>query len=299
MNVNFQYLENIELLTKVYNHYVHWYVAQRYKKEIKEPGKYAKEQERKAVLRYRLRLKDVRYKFGVAQGFPNRYLKILAEPEAHSDDEYDPISKKWMIKKIECRSQKATIFMRRVDEEIAKSENPDGKGATKRERHIPEDSDAMVTKSIPKGLPIDFYDPDWFNDRTAGQKRNADTFKIAFLPDASKSLLGKPHPDERLSDKRFTDKYWAEAIQEYDISHEIFNDDELDDSLSQESDDLEYLAEENDDENAVSNDSNDNQEEEINYIADQDTEMEYAEDNSTPQQSQQSFISFQNDWNEW
>ncbi|MBW0486619.1 hypothetical protein O181_026334 [Austropuccinia psidii MF-1] len=59
MNVNFQNLENIEFLTKVYNHYVHWYVAQKYKKEIKEPGKYAKEQERKEVLRYRLRLKDV------------------------------------------------------------------------------------------------------------------------------------------------------------------------------------------------------------------------------------------------
>ncbi|MBW0535425.1 hypothetical protein O181_075140 [Austropuccinia psidii MF-1] len=155
LNVNFQHLEQVELLTKVYNHYVHWYVAQQYKKEIKEPGKYAKGQERKEVLQYRLRLKDVCYKFGVAQGFPNQYLKILAEPDAHSDDEYDLIN-------------------------------------------------------------------------------------------ASKSLLGKPHPDERLSNKRFTDKYWAEAIQEYDILHEIFNDNELDDSLSQESDDLEYLAEVND-----------------------------------------------------
>ncbi|MBW0541941.1 hypothetical protein O181_081656 [Austropuccinia psidii MF-1] len=251
MKVSFQHLENIELLTKAYNHYVHWYVAQRYKKEIKEPGKYAKEQERKAVLRYRLRLKDVCYKFDVAQGFPNQYLKILAEPDVHSDDEYDPIK-------------------------IAKAKIPDGKGATKREHHIAEDSDSMVTKSIPKGLPIDFYDPDWLNDCIAGQKRNTDTFKVAFLPDASKSLLGKPHPDERLSDKQFTDKYWAEETQEYDISHEIFNNDELDDSLSQESDDLEYLAEENDDENAVSNDSKDNQEEEINDVADQDTEIEYA-----------------------
>ncbi|MBW0565571.1 hypothetical protein O181_105286 [Austropuccinia psidii MF-1] len=91
--------------------------------------------------------------------------------------------------------------MRRVDEEIAKAKHPDGKGATKHECHIPEYSDAMVTKSIPKGLPINFYNPDWFNDCTAGQKRNADPFKYASLPDASKSLLGKPHPDERLNNK--------------------------------------------------------------------------------------------------
>ncbi|MBW0540258.1 hypothetical protein O181_079973 [Austropuccinia psidii MF-1] len=100
INLNFQYLYNIELLTKVYNPYVHWYVAQQYKKEIKEPGTYAKEKERKAVLQYRLRLKDVCYKAGIAQGFPKQYLKLVAEPDAYSDDEYDPISKRWMIKKI-------------------------------------------------------------------------------------------------------------------------------------------------------------------------------------------------------
>ncbi|MBW0510577.1 hypothetical protein O181_050292 [Austropuccinia psidii MF-1] len=28
MNINLMYLENIQLLTNVYNHFVHWYVAQ-------------------------------------------------------------------------------------------------------------------------------------------------------------------------------------------------------------------------------------------------------------------------------
>ncbi|MBW0562333.1 hypothetical protein O181_102048 [Austropuccinia psidii MF-1] len=66
---------------------------------------------------------------------------------------------------------------------------------------------------------------------------------VAFLPDATKSLLGKPHPDERLSNKRFTQKHWDEAIKPYDISHEIANDEDVDASLTQGSNELEYLVE--------------------------------------------------------
>ncbi|MBW0514326.1 hypothetical protein O181_054041 [Austropuccinia psidii MF-1] len=171
MNINLVYLENIQLLTNVYNHFVHWYMAQRFKKEAKEAGKHAKDQERRAVLRYRLRLKNLRYKFAVANGFPNRYLIILADPEAHSKDEFDPISNKYMIKKLECRSEKATIFMRRVDEEIAKAESTSRKKSQRRERHIAEDGRASISKVTPKGLPIDFYDPYWFSNCTSGQKK--------------------------------------------------------------------------------------------------------------------------------
>ncbi|MBW0506432.1 hypothetical protein O181_046147 [Austropuccinia psidii MF-1] len=49
MNINLVYLENIQLLTNVYNHFVHWYMAQQFKKDAKEAGKHAKDQERRAV----------------------------------------------------------------------------------------------------------------------------------------------------------------------------------------------------------------------------------------------------------
>ncbi|MBW0568841.1 hypothetical protein O181_108556 [Austropuccinia psidii MF-1] len=58
MNINLVYLENIQLLTNVYNHSVHWYMAQQLKKEAKEAGKHAKDQERRAVLQYRLRVSN-------------------------------------------------------------------------------------------------------------------------------------------------------------------------------------------------------------------------------------------------
>ncbi|MBW0546900.1 hypothetical protein O181_086615 [Austropuccinia psidii MF-1] len=103
MNANFTYLKDLQLLKKVYNHYIHRYMAQRYKEEAKESGKYAKDEERRAILR-------------VAHEFPQQYLKVLANPDAHSNDELDTTSNKYMIKKVECRSEKANQFMRRLDE---------------------------------------------------------------------------------------------------------------------------------------------------------------------------------------
>ncbi|MBW0562334.1 hypothetical protein O181_102049, partial [Austropuccinia psidii MF-1] len=91
-------------------------------KEAKESGRYAKDEDRRAVLRARLRLKSLRYQFGVANNFPQRYLKILSDPDAHSEDEVDPVTQKNTIKKVACRSEKANLFMRRLDEEMEKAD---------------------------------------------------------------------------------------------------------------------------------------------------------------------------------
>ncbi|MBW0557344.1 hypothetical protein O181_097059 [Austropuccinia psidii MF-1] len=56
ININLMYLENIKLLNNVYNHFARWYMAQQFKKDAKEAGKHVKDQERKAVLQYRLRV---------------------------------------------------------------------------------------------------------------------------------------------------------------------------------------------------------------------------------------------------
>ncbi|MBW0570182.1 hypothetical protein O181_109897 [Austropuccinia psidii MF-1] len=56
INVNISYLEDIQLLAKVYNHYVHCHMAQRYKKEAIQSGKHAQDEERKAILRARLKV---------------------------------------------------------------------------------------------------------------------------------------------------------------------------------------------------------------------------------------------------
>ncbi|MBW0557625.1 hypothetical protein O181_097340 [Austropuccinia psidii MF-1] len=181
---------------------MHWYMAQYYKKEAKESGKHAKDEERKAILRACLKVKNIQYAFGVAQGFPKQYLRVLANVNSHSEDELDPVANRYTIKRMECWSEKANKFIRRLDEEIEKADQHNKKRIQRGQCYLPAEGMGSISSYAPEGLPINFYSADWFNNHTAGQKRVlADSSSIAFLPDASKSLLGKQHPDERLSDK--------------------------------------------------------------------------------------------------
>ncbi|MBW0551391.1 hypothetical protein O181_091106 [Austropuccinia psidii MF-1] len=59
-----------------------------------------------------------------------------------------------------------------------------------------------------------------------------DTMKVAFLPNSLQSIRGAQHPDEKLGDKRFTEKHWEKATEQYDLSHEITAEDEDDESNS-------------------------------------------------------------------
>ncbi|MBW0583621.1 hypothetical protein O181_123336 [Austropuccinia psidii MF-1] len=69
----------------------------------------------------------------------------------------------------------------------------------------------------PKGLPIDFYNMCWFNEKMLSQRRDlADVGTIAFLRDATKSLEFEDK-DEKMGDKSFTDKNWDEATKEYNL----------------------------------------------------------------------------------
>lgn len=87
----------------------------------------------------------------------------------------------------------------------------------------------------PMGLPVDFYDKDWFNNTLSVTQRDriADVDNMMFLPEPELSLLGKAHPDERLSDKRFTEKYWSKLAKDYNMDCKI----EREDSEDEDSDD--------------------------------------------------------------
>ncbi|EGG00758.1 uncharacterized protein MELLADRAFT_67596 [Melampsora larici-populina 98AG31] len=117
-NASGQYLNNILLLERTYNHYVHYWIASKFKRETKENGSIQKEEERKAVQRARqrmrtffpsfiqhwltiasyLQLRDARFAHAVAHKFPKRYQEMLAMVEAHSNDEYRPKCGAYVVK---------------------------------------------------------------------------------------------------------------------------------------------------------------------------------------------------------
>ncbi|MBW0474921.1 hypothetical protein O181_014636 [Austropuccinia psidii MF-1] len=254
-------------------------MAQRFKKEMKEAGKHRKYQEKGAIQLSRKCLRDIRYKFGVANNFPKRYLEVLSKRDAHSDDEY--ISKNtYKIKKLVFRSDNANKFMQRVDEEIEKAERIQGKQSRRRIRIEVDPPEVSPYSQPPKGLPIDFYNSKWFNDCPIGEKTVlANSFKVAFLPNASQSIRGIQHPDERLSDRKFTEKYWEKCTASYDLSHEISKEDDGLESDEDESESIENYSKSDEEIVAENNDEESNQAE-FNHVLDFDTPMAHAEDPS-------------------
>ncbi|MBW0479432.1 hypothetical protein O181_019147 [Austropuccinia psidii MF-1] len=94
--------------------------------------------------------------------------------------------------------------MNRVDEEILNTEEDSGKTSNQSEHIIPLEPLKSVGTRVPKGLPIEFYNPSWLNSRSAGQKTLTAN---EFLPNASQSLREIQNLDERLSDRKFNNKY--------------------------------------------------------------------------------------------
>ncbi|MBW0523415.1 hypothetical protein O181_063130 [Austropuccinia psidii MF-1] len=299
MNINLRFLNNIGLLEATYNHFVHYLKTKIWKRETKESGAYLKDLERGAISKNRQRLQKSHYQFAVAQDFPKRYLKILSNIDSHSDDEFvEDVG--FVIKHLPYRSKKATIFMRRVDEEIQRAK----RGTRSSQKHIRIESknpNPTTFGRVPQGLPIDFFDPEWYNDCPPAQKTLcADIMSIAFLPDAMKSIRGIQHPDEKLGDKRFSEKYWDEATQPYDLSHEIAAEDDDNESNLDSEDDSSSSGTDLDEENdSEEEESNENSEIDGEEMMDEDVDMQNSE-NLQPQRVGQSIgLDHENNWANW
>ncbi|KAI7960315.1 hypothetical protein MJO29_005383, partial [Puccinia striiformis f. sp. tritici] len=269
MNVNLKYATDLTLLIPAYNHYVHYLQATRYNREKNQTGKFRMDEERKVISKARERLRDSRLKFALSQGLPKRYQKVISDVNCHSDDEYNSQRKVYVVKTLKFRSANATKFFRRLDATIATSDELDGKRVQRRRRFIPPTPEPSLFTKPPKGQPLDFYNPEWFNELLPQQRIDiANTREVAFLPNASQSLMGKKIASEKLSDKKFTAAFFDQLSKPYDLTHEI-EDNGDDDTPTDDEDDASYNGEEID----LANTSGDDDEED-----DEDVDFDILED---------------------
>ncbi|MBW0501752.1 hypothetical protein O181_041467 [Austropuccinia psidii MF-1] len=97
----------------------------------------------------------------------------------------------------------------------------------------------------------------------------------------------KKHPDEKLSDKQFSEKYWEQVTQEYNLLHEIAVDEDDDESSS------DYEDVESDSSIDMDVSSDDDSEDEGNNMIDEDETMEDSEA-VCPSNAEYGF-----DWENW
>ncbi|KAH9451449.1 hypothetical protein Pst134EA_025403 [Puccinia striiformis f. sp. tritici] len=220
-NCNLQFLNDFDLLIRAYNHYVFFLSKNKYTKEKKNPGSLGQELDRKAISHARGRLRKARVSFAKNHNLPKRYKRVLADLSAHSDDEYNDQHSCYIIKTVAFRSANANKFFRRLDEEMKKEY--EGPRDQRRIRRVPDVPQPSIFKALPKQLPLDFFDPTWFNNSMASRKRKAaDVMSAAFLPDADKSLLGTVQAIESMTDEDFNEKYLLKCQKLYDITHAFY-----------------------------------------------------------------------------
>ncbi|KAA1132822.1 hypothetical protein PGTUg99_020806 [Puccinia graminis f. sp. tritici] len=222
MNIKLANLNQMSLLVSAYNHYVHYVMESRYKKELKEAGKHSKDEKKKSIQKNRERLRKSRYAYAVAKGFPKRYLRILEDTAAHSDDEFSSEHNTYIIKTLKYRSNNANIFFQRLDVEMLKADQLAGNTGRKRVRKLPKIPVPSNFTKPPVGKPIDFYHRGWFKKLNNADKRLIpNSTSVAFLPNAQFSLLPNKAPNEMLGDEAFCAKFRDVLVEPYglDILH--------------------------------------------------------------------------------
>lgn len=210
---------------------------------------------------------------------------MLHKLKAHSDDEFSPKLEAYVVKTVIYRSAAANQMMRQLDEHMRLSREINGKRVQARSRVQSRTPKMSAFNKPPKGLPIDFYDVDWFNNTLSlsQKKQMANIHKVMFLPNAKLSLLARPHPDEKLNDKKFTAKHWAEATKKYCMDQLINREEEEETDSDQDAHDDSHSGEsidlsDTDGEDNTEEDGQEEEEEDGDYEEEEEEEDEEDED---------------------
>ncbi|KAG0147110.1 hypothetical protein CROQUDRAFT_656400 [Cronartium quercuum f. sp. fusiforme G11] len=218
MNINLSFVNNISLLTRAYDHFVHYLMAQRYKKESKDPGSHAKDVKRQHILKSREWLRNTRYEWAVAAKLPVRFRRLLSQTNTHSDNEKTPNGKAKIIKTLVYCSSAANKWFRLLDSKMEESEKVMGIKTQKTPRFLPRVPIASEFVMPPKQLPLDFYNLVYFNKLQPLEKlKIVNTREVVFFPDVKRHLLPRRDSEEKLGACEFTKRYFLECSQRYEL----------------------------------------------------------------------------------
>ncbi|PPQ80386.1 hypothetical protein CVT24_000611 [Panaeolus cyanescens] len=214
---NKTYVMKMDILVKIYNHFVHHYMNERYKKNARDPRSVQSADKASPVYRNCVWLAEACCVFLSENGYPQQYIEMI-DTKATSDDKADPAGLKekgWpvhWIKKCPERSWEADIFFRHLEETIERMAKLEGKHIRGRLRKILEmDQKESDFLTLPQGMPIDYFDPSFFNSLQPRIRSRCTSQKIALLPNINLSFTHCE--DEFISDDEFKDKYQDVALR--------------------------------------------------------------------------------------
>ncbi|KAF9548194.1 hypothetical protein CPC08DRAFT_823532 [Agrocybe pediades] len=226
LGVSAKHADNMDLLLKVYDHVVHFYLYGHYLKEMRRPGSLEAEGKLNPTYQARKRLAEQRRNWLEDNGF-GRYLDLI-DAKATSDDERDPDEGKingrdiFYIKRRPERSAAAELFIRRLAQAMEQSAALKTRRQTARIRIVPESGQKTSSFTVlPTGMPIDYFDPTYYNSLPPRIRTEAAIKSVTLLPDQSRALTRCA--DELMTKRDFNKKYQRRVLSRY----EWINPDEL------------------------------------------------------------------------
>ncbi|EJD37361.1 hypothetical protein AURDEDRAFT_173635 [Auricularia subglabra TFB-10046 SS5] len=230
MAVDKAYLDQMLLLTQVYDHYVHFRIFKIWEREQKYPGAAQAEMERDTILARRRKTANERGDFLDERGYPKWVVELIGNPEATSDDEEGraKIGGKVMavlwIREKEERADIFTKLVRWIDQRIAELKQlrtrrgpvNSIKQATGAERiRIVCPKRKLSEEPLPVGIALDYYDVDIFNSLDYSFRALfADKATIA-MPDKFNMLTASPDDPEsadKVAWRLLTQAQWMEQF---------------------------------------------------------------------------------------
>jgi hypothetical protein len=261
---NPQYLQDLPNLTRVYDHFVFHVQLKLFKKDQKNPGSVLSADAKKSLYEPRSRasviflvyvstnkviqLSKARGKAATEIGLSRTIINAVKQPDATSDDEYDPGLNAYHIKSKNGRSSVWTQFVRRLDEHRTELRRLTTNRKTgERTRVVPEYQRTSPFTALPTDMPLDYFDPGFYNSLPVKLRRRitGPRPRIA-LPPPTIHIFDPHDPWRKMSYREHMDTYGNSILALYHVPGPD-EDDGRDNSTDDDNKEDEYSSEETQD----------------------------------------------------
>jgi len=167
-------------------------------------------------------LADLRRDFLIRNRYPQRYIELIT-PKGTSDDKADPDDQKkggqliYWIKRCPERSTSMEKFIWLLDKKREEEARYD---YTKRRRQdrlrcMPSKPQGTAFPTLPQGVPINYYDPEFFSQLQPQLRHKIANKSIVLFSGIEETFTYSQ--DEQLSDKAFMQKYGEDILAKYKL----------------------------------------------------------------------------------
>ncbi|KAJ7922127.1 hypothetical protein B0H13DRAFT_2306004 [Mycena leptocephala] len=214
-------INNFEMIKDLYHSYVFAYMKDKARVERAEAGKLAQNKEDNNAFRRLKRLSEKRVAYAIEDKLPDRVVALVGEPYCNSDDESGSDGEgnhAYIVSAKLQRGVSATTFVHKLEKRrLAFVLQQKGRRRTnlhERTRvRVEESVESDISYHMPKNAPIDYFDPEFFNDLPAKTRFAISKNGVALpLPQYHANKDWKTMPKTA-----FMAKYGNEVLKQYDI----------------------------------------------------------------------------------